>query len=137
MTSPTLARPMLKRLYEWGVVADVGGRPRRLPAGVTNLAPQAQALMLEALDAVPGGVPATGWVTELDFIWDSFDRQQTSVLVMRDPPGAMLWLAGRLAGCRPVPARAAAGFPEAARLPKRCGSPLEPRSPCCRTFQAA
>jgi hypothetical protein len=98
MTSPTLARPLLKRLYEWGVVADVGGRPRRLPAGVTNLAPEAQALMLEALDAVPGGLPATGWVTELDFIWDSFDRQQTSVLVMRDPSGTMLWLAGRDGG---------------------------------------
>ena len=27
MTSPTLARPMLKRLYEGGVAADVGGRP--------------------------------------------------------------------------------------------------------------
>jgi hypothetical protein len=50
--------------------------------------------MLQALDAVPGGVPATGWVTELDFIWDSFDRQQTSVLVMRDPSGTVLWLAG-------------------------------------------
>jgi hypothetical protein len=95
MTSPALASPILKRLYEWGVVADVEGRPRRLPAGVTNLAPQAQALMLEALDAVPGGLPATGWVTELDFIWDSFDRQQTSVLVMRDSSGTRLWLAGR------------------------------------------
>ena len=51
--------------------------------------------MLEALNAVPGGVPATGWVTELDFIWDSFDRQQTSVLVMRDPSGTVLWLTGR------------------------------------------
>ena len=98
MTSPTLDSPMLKRLYEWGVVADVEGRPRRLPSGVTNLAPQAQALMLEALDAVPGGLPATGWVTELDFIWDSFGRQQTSVLVMRDPSGTMLWLAGRDGG---------------------------------------
>jgi hypothetical protein len=96
MTSPTLARPLLKRLYEWGVATDVEGRPRLLPAGVTNLAAQAQSLMLAALDAVPGGVPATGWVTELDFIWDSFDRQQTSVLVMRDPSGTMLWLAGRV-----------------------------------------
>jgi hypothetical protein len=94
MTSPALDRPLLKRLYEWGVVADVAGRPRLLPAGVTNLAPQAQARMLQALDDVPGGVPATGWVTELDFIWDSFDRQQTSVLVMRDPSGTVLWLAG-------------------------------------------
>jgi hypothetical protein len=98
MTSPASDRPLLKRLYEWGVVADVAGRPRPLPAGVTNLAPQARALMLQALDAVPGGVPATGWVTELDFIWDSFDRQQTSVLVMRDPSGTVLWLARRAGG---------------------------------------
>ena len=27
MTSPILASPVLKRLYEWGVVADVEGRP--------------------------------------------------------------------------------------------------------------
>ena len=57
--SPATARPMLTRLYEWGVVADVRGRPRKLPAGVTNRALQARALMLEALGAVPGGVPAT------------------------------------------------------------------------------
>ncbi len=94
MTSPSSARPLLKRLYEWGVVADVAGRPRPLPAGVTNLAPQARALMLQALDAVPGGVPATGWVTELDVVRNGFDRQQTSVLVMRDASGAVRWLTG-------------------------------------------
>ena len=95
MTSPAPARPLLKRLYEWGVATDVGGRPRLLPRrdqpGAPGPGPHAA-----ALDAVPGGVPATGWVTELDFIWDSFDRQQTSVLVMRDPSGTMLWLAGRV-----------------------------------------
>jgi hypothetical protein len=50
--------------------------------------------MLEALGAVPGGVPATGWVTELDVVRNGFDRQQTSVLVMRDAFGAMRWLTG-------------------------------------------
>ncbi len=94
MTSPAPARPLLSRLYEWGVVADVRGRPRLLPAGVTNYALQARALMLEALGAVPGGVPATGWVTELDVVRNGFDRQQTSVLVMRDASGAVLWLTG-------------------------------------------
>jgi hypothetical protein len=94
MTSPATARPMLTRLYEWGVVADVRGRPRKLPAGVTNRALQARALMLEALGAVPGGVPATGWVTELDIARSGFDRQQTSVLVMREASGAVVWLTG-------------------------------------------
>jgi hypothetical protein len=51
--------------------------------------------MLEALGAVPGGVPATGWVTELGMVRNGFDRQQTSVLVMRDRSGAVRWLAGR------------------------------------------
>ncbi len=94
MTSSATARPSLTRLYEWGVAADVRGRPRKLPAGVTNRALQARALMLEALGAVPGGVPATGWVTELDVVRNGFDRQQTSVLVMRDASGAVRWLTG-------------------------------------------
>ena len=50
--------------------------------------------MLEALGAVPGGVPATGWVTELDIAVNGFDRQQTSVLVMREASGAVVWLTG-------------------------------------------
>jgi len=95
MTSTATARPMLTRLYEWGVVADVRGRPRLLPAGVTNHAMQARVLMLEALGAVPEGVPATGWVTELDVVRNGFDRQQTSILVMRDASGAVSWLTGQ------------------------------------------
>ena len=94
MTAPATGRPVLTHLYEWGVVADVRGRPRLLPAGVTNHALQARALMLEALGAVPGGLPATGWVTEIDVVRDGFDRRQTSVLVMRDASGAVLWLTG-------------------------------------------
>ena len=94
MTSTAAARPMLSRLYEWGVVADVRGRPRLPPAGVTNHALRARALMLEALGAVPGGVPATGWVTELDVMRNGFDRHQTSVLVMRDVAGEVRWLTG-------------------------------------------
>lgn len=92
MTSTATARPRLTRLYEWGVAADVQGRPRLLPAGVTNHAPQARVLLLEALSAVPEGVPATGWVTEVDVVQNGFDRQQTSILVMRDASGAMSWL---------------------------------------------
>jgi hypothetical protein len=94
MTTPVTARPLLTRLYEWGVAADVRGRPRLLPAGVTSQALQARALMLEALGAVRGGVPATGWVTELDIARNGFDRHQTSVLVMRDASGAVRWLTG-------------------------------------------
>ena len=94
MTSPARARPWLRRLYEWGVVADVRGRPRSLPAGVTSHALEARALMLEALGAVPGGVPVTGWVTELDVVRNGFDRQQTPVLVMRDASGVVRWLTG-------------------------------------------
>jgi hypothetical protein len=39
-------------------------------------------------------VPATGWVTELDIAGHGFDRQQTSVLVMREASGAVVWLTG-------------------------------------------
>src|ERR1700727_2533132 len=98
MTSPAPARPMLTRLYEWGVVADVRGRPRKLPAGVTNRALQARALMLEALGAVPGGVPATGWVTELDIAVNGFDRQQTPALGVWGACGAGGWATGGAAG---------------------------------------
>ena len=50
--------------------------------------------MLEALGAVAEGVPTTGWVTEIDVVQNGFDRQQTSILVMRDRSGAMSWLTG-------------------------------------------
>ena len=98
MTSTARTRPVLSRLYEWGVATDVRGRPRLLPAGVTSQALQARALMLEALGAVPGGMPATGWVTEVEVIRNGFDRRQTSVLVMRDASGTVRWLTGEGGG---------------------------------------
>ena len=93
MTSHAPARPQLRRLYEWGRHGRPG--PALHAAGLTSHALQARDLMLEALGAVPGGVPATGWVTELDVVRNGFDRQQTSVLVMRDASGAVRWLTGQ------------------------------------------
>jgi len=105
-------------MYEWGVATDSGGQPRQSPVGVTDGELRARARMLEALGALPDGVPATGWVTVLDFVpsWNTYDRFQTSIVVERDPSGEMQWLgrgarsrwrSGKPASAQPV--RIAAG----------------------------
>ena len=86
----------MRRMYEWGIATDSGGRPRLSPVGVTDDGPRARMRMLEALGAVPDGVPVTGWVTVLMYVpaENGYDRFQTPVLVVRAPSGDVQWLAG-------------------------------------------
>ena len=86
----------MKRLFEWGIATEWGGRTRLSPVGITDDEPNAQTRMLDALGAVPRGVPATGWVTVMDYVAAraGYDRFQTPVLVMRDQSGGLQWLVG-------------------------------------------
>lgn len=86
----------MKRMYEWGIATESGGQPKVSPVGVTDDEPRARTRMLEALGAVPGGVPVTGWVTVLVYVssQNSYDRFQTPVLIVRDASGGLEWLAG-------------------------------------------
>jgi hypothetical protein len=86
----------VRRMYEWAVAAGIGERARVSPVGVTDKEPRARARMLEALQAVPDGVPACGWVTVMDYLplVNGYDRYQTPVQAERDPGGAVRWVAG-------------------------------------------
>ena len=83
-------------MYEWAVAAGMGEDVRVSPVGVTDKAARARARMLEALHAVPGGVPVCGWVTVMDFVplINGYDRYQTPVRAERDPGGVVRWAAG-------------------------------------------
>ncbi len=83
-------------MYEWAVASGAGESLRVSPVGVTDEEARARGRMLEALRAVPGGVPACGWVTVMDFVSviGGYDRYQTPVRVERDPGGAVRWAAG-------------------------------------------
>ena len=94
----------MKRLYEWGIATESGGRTRLSPVGITDDEPNAQTRMLDALGAVPRGVPATGWVTVMDYVAarNDYDRFQTPVLVRRDQSGGLQWLVGGDKSASPV-----------------------------------
>ncbi len=83
-------------MYEWAVATGTGACQHVSPVGVADEEAQAQARMLDALLAVPGGVPACGWVTVMDFVsvLNGYDRYQTPVRAERDPGGAVRWSAG-------------------------------------------
>jgi len=51
--------------------------------------------MLEALDAIPEGIRACGWVTKMLYlpVLGCYDRWQTPVHVERDQRGMLRWLA--------------------------------------------
>jgi hypothetical protein len=78
-------------MYEWAVAAGLGEDARVSPVGVTDKETRARARMLEALHAVPDGVPACGWVTVMDFVplINGYDRYQTPVRAERDPGGVV------------------------------------------------
>lgn len=103
-------------MYEWAVAAGTGEALRVSPVGVTDDETRARARMLEALGAVPDGVPACGWVTVMDYVplTNGYDRYQTPVHVEGDAGCAIRavrgsGLAGSLlsgSGSAPRPARA-------------------------------
>ena len=94
----------MKRLFEWGIATESGGRKRLSPVGVTDDEPNARTRMLDALGAVPRGVPATGWVTVVEYVpaRSGYDRFQTPVLVARDKSGSLEWLVGGDTAASPV-----------------------------------
>jgi hypothetical protein len=55
-------------LYDWGVAADVAGGRRVAPVGVSDQPQRAQQRMVEALQAVPAGVTARGWVMTMAYV---------------------------------------------------------------------
>jgi len=83
-------------MYEWAVSSGTGESTRVSPVGVTDEGPRALTRMLEALHAVPGGVPACGWVTVIDWVSviGGYDRYQSPVQVERDSSGAVRWTGG-------------------------------------------
>jgi hypothetical protein len=78
-------------MYEWAVAAGMDEEARVSPVGVTDKAARARTRMLEALHAVPDGVPACGWVTVMDFVplINGYDRYHTPVRAERDPGGVV------------------------------------------------
>ncbi|MGH3275630.1 MAG: helix-turn-helix domain-containing protein [Streptosporangiaceae bacterium] len=82
-------------LYEWGIDGDMKDRPGLHVVGVTGSAPGAQARMLTALEDVPRGVRARGWVTQLALGADrlTYDRLATLERVSRDVHGKVRWTA--------------------------------------------
>jgi hypothetical protein len=66
------------------------------PVGVTDAEPRAQARMLEALAAVPAGVPARGWVVAMLYLplLCRYDRYETRVCAERTATGAVQIVAG-------------------------------------------
>jgi DNA-binding XRE family transcriptional regulator len=124
------------QLFEWGIASKPAGEaewrpaggpglyslrrgPGSHPVGITGSAPGAQARMLEALDAVPAGILARGWVTALALAADrlTYDRLDTLVRVTRDADGTVRWLAGD--SLPDGAARAAGGLADSGRLPLR------------------
>ncbi len=86
----------MRQLYEWCVLTDAGGERRLSPVGVTDDKPRARAQMLEALHAVPAGVPACGWVTTMLYlpVLCCYDRYNTPIQAERDRHGAVRWVLG-------------------------------------------
>ena len=73
-----------------------GGQRRLSPVGVTDEEPRARARMLEALDAVPAGIPARGWVTVMRYVpgLNIYDRYHTPIRAEREPGGEVRWIIG-------------------------------------------
>jgi hypothetical protein len=84
------------RLFEWGIATERGGQRRLSPVGVTDEEPRARARMLEALDAVPAGIPARGWVTVMRYVpgLNIYDRYHTPIRAERKPGGEVRWIIG-------------------------------------------
>lgn len=81
-------------LYEWGVAELSSGHGPR-SVGVTDQEQRATERMLEALTALPPGVPARGWVTVVSYSPSAgpYLRHESPVQASRDAFGAVHWAA--------------------------------------------
>jgi hypothetical protein len=79
------------RLYEWCVATGPDHAARVSPVGLTDAEPRAQARMLEALAAVPPGIPARGWVVAMLYMPAScsYDRFETRLCAKRTESGEL------------------------------------------------
>lgn len=86
----------MKQLYEWCVATGPRDRPTVSPVGLTDAEPRACELMVEALEAVPAGTPARGWVTAMLYlpVLGSYDRYEVRLCAERAGNGAV-----RLVAC--------------------------------------
>jgi len=78
-------------LYEWCVVTGAGGNRKLSPVGVTDAEPRARAQMLEALEAVPLGTPAMGWVVAMLYlpVVYGYERLDTRACAQRAGNGTL------------------------------------------------
>ncbi len=88
----------MKRLYEWCVVTGAGGNRRLSPVGVTDAELRARAQMLEALEAVPRGTPAMGWVVAMLYlpVTYGYERLETRACAQRAGNGTLHLLTDRI-----------------------------------------
>jgi len=84
------------RLFDWGVATEVAGWRRVAPVGVTDQEQQARERMVEALDAVPAGTAARGWVMAMSYVpsMSGYQRYELTVQAERDTSGAVRLTAG-------------------------------------------
>jgi hypothetical protein len=86
------------RLYDWGVAPEAAGAIRAGAVGVSDDQQRAQALMVQALHAVPAGVTARGWVTVMFYVpkQRGYQRHALAAWAERDASGTVTLLTG---GC--------------------------------------
>ena len=78
-------------LYDWGVATEVAGWRRVAPVGVTDQEQRARERMVEALNAVPAGTKARGWVMVMSYVPGlcGYHRYEPTVQAERDTSGAV------------------------------------------------
>jgi hypothetical protein len=86
----------VKQLYEWCVATGPRDRPTVSPVGLTDAEPRACARMVEALEAVPAGTPARGWVTAMLYlpVLGSYDRYELRLSAERAGNGTVRLMPG-------------------------------------------
>lgn len=86
----------MRRLYEWCVATGTGEGHKLSPVGLTDAEPRALSRMVEALEEVPAGVPARGWVTAMLYlpVLSCYDRYETRVRAERSQDGTVHLVAG-------------------------------------------
>ena len=86
----------MKQLFEWCVATGPRDRPTVSPVGLTDAEPRACARMVEALEAVPAGTPARGWVTAMLYlpVLGSYDRYELRLSAERAGNGTVRLMLG-------------------------------------------
>ncbi len=85
----------MKQLYEWCVATGPGDR-LTVHGLINDAEPRACAKMVEALEAVPLGIPARGWVTAMLYLpgLGSYDRYSLRLCAERAGNGTVRLMPG-------------------------------------------